>query len=41
LPPANYYDNAIGPTGAALKSALHGIIDGHIFADVSFSARIP
>jgi hypothetical protein len=29
MPPANYYDSAIGPTGAVLKSALHGIIDGH------------
>jgi len=28
-PPPNYYDSAIGTTGAALKSALHEIIKGH------------
>lgn len=27
--PVNYYDSAIGQTGAALKSTLHDIIDGH------------
>jgi hypothetical protein len=29
LPPVGYYDSAIRRAGAALKSALHGIIDGH------------
>ena len=28
-PPAGYYNAASGQSGAALKSALHGIIDGH------------
>jgi endonuclease I len=28
-PPPGYYDSASGLSGAALKSALHGIIDGH------------
>ena len=28
-PPAGYYNAASGLSGAALKSALHGIIDGH------------
>jgi hypothetical protein len=28
-PPVDYYDSAIGQTGAALKAALHDIIDGH------------
>jgi len=28
-PPLDYYDSAIGQTGAALKSALHEIIKGH------------
>ncbi|GAB4086148.1 hypothetical protein GCM10028784_27780 [Myceligenerans cantabricum] len=33
--PAGYYDAADGLTGSALKSALHGIIDGH--TSVSYS----
>ena len=28
-PSLQYYDSAIGATGAALKAALHDIIDGH------------
>ena len=28
-PPEAYYSDAMGKSGAALKSALHGVIDGH------------
>ncbi|OQZ05949.1 MAG: hypothetical protein B6D36_07540, partial [Planctomycetes bacterium UTPLA1] len=36
-PPGNYYDPAIGLTGAPLKAALNSIIDGH--TSISYSNR--
>ena len=37
-PPPNYYDTALGKTGATLKSALHEIIKGHTVLPYTSSA---